>query len=466
VGFFDDDEVRLLLELAADIGFALDHLAKEEKLDYLAYYDALTGLANHTLLHERLAQHVASAAAEQQHIALALFDIERFKRINDSMGRHAGDLLLRQVAARLTTTSGDIQHLARTGADHYAMIMRDVRAETNVARILAERLQHCFGHPFDINGRELRISAKVGVALYPADGADAETLYRNAEAAVCKAKASTERLLFYDARMTEAVAEKLALENRLRRALENDEFVLHYQPKVDLDTRRIVGLEALIRWANPELGLVPPMKFIPLMEETGLILDVGLWALRQAALDRKRWVDQGMAAPRVAVNVSAVQLRKADFVATVEAALRHGADPHGIDLEITESLIMEDIEGTLAKLHALRSLGIDLSIDDFGTGYSSLAYLAKLPAQILKIDRTFVSTMVDDRSSMTVVQTMISLAHSLRLKVVAEGVETQEQAKLLHLLHCDQIQGYLVSKPLPFEQVSTLIASEATRHAS
>jgi EAL domain-containing protein (putative c-di-GMP-specific phosphodiesterase class I) len=346
------------------------------------------------------------------------------------------------------------------------MIMPDVQAETSVARTLTKRLQHCFGRAFDIHGRELRVAAKIGVALYPADGTDAETLYRNAEVAVRKAKASTERLLFYDPRMTEAVAEKLALENKLRRALENDEFVLHYQPKVDLDTRRIVGLEALIRWASPDLGLVPPMKFIPLMEETGLILDVGLWALRQAALDRKRWLDQGVAAPRVAVNVSAVQLRKADFVATVEAALRHGADPHGIDLEITESLIMEDIEGTQQKLRALRELGIDLAIDDFGTGYSSLAYLAKLPAQVLKIDRAFVTTMIDDPSSMTLVSTMISLAHSLRLKVVAEGVETQEQAKVLHLLHCDQIQGYLVSKPLPFEQISTLIEHEAIHRAS
>jgi diguanylate cyclase (GGDEF)-like protein len=466
MGFFDDDEIKLLLELAGDIAFALDHLAKAEKLDYLAYYDALTGLANNTLLHERLARHIASAAAEQQHIALALIDIERFKRINDTLGRHAGDLLLRQVAARLALTPGDVQQLARTGADHYAMILRDVGTETNVARVLTERLQLCFGHPFDIHGRELRVSAKVGVALYPADGADAETLYRNAEVAVRKAKTSTERLLFFDPRMTEAVAEKLALENKLRRALENDEFVLHYQPKVDLDTRRIVGLEALIRWASPELGLVPPMKFIPLMEETGLILDVGLWALRQATLDRKRWVDQGLAAPRVAVNVSAVQLRKADFVATVEATLRDGADPHGIDLEITESLIMEDIEGTLEKLHALRELGIELSIDDFGTGYSSLAYLAKLPAQTLKIDRAFVMTIVEDRSSMTVVSSMISLAHSLRMKVVAEGVETPEQARMLHLLHCDQMQGYLVSKPLPFEQVSVLIETEANDHAS
>jgi len=463
VGVFDDDEVKLLLELAGDISFALDHLAKEEKLDYLAYYDAVTGLANNTLLRERLGQYVAGAGLKQQKLALALIDIERFKRINDTLGWHAGDTLLKQVSGRLAEAVGDGTHLARIGADHFAIVIPDVHAETDIVRTFTEQYQRCFGRPFEIDGNELRISAKVGVALYPTDGADVEALYRNAESAVRKAKSSAERVLFYDPRMTEAVAEKLALENKLRRALENDEFVLHYQPKVDLDTRRIVGLEALIRWMSPELGLVPPAKFIPLMEETGLILDVGWWALRQAALDRKRWVDQGVAAPRVAVNVSAVQLRKPDFVATVASALKHGADPHGIDVEITESLIMEDIHSTVEKLHGLRTLGVDLSIDDFGTGYSSLAYLAKLPAQTLKIDRAFVTTMIDDPSSMTLVSTMVSLAHSLRMKVVAEGVETQEQAKVLHLLRCDQIQGYLISKPLPFELISALLRDEAKR---
>jgi len=464
-GVFDDDEVKLLLELAGDISFALDHLAKEEKIDYLAYYDALTGMANNTLLRERLGQYIAGAAAEQHKLALALVDIERFKRINDTLGWHAGDSLLKQVGARLAGAVGDEKHLARVGADHFAIVIPGVLVEADVVRHFTEQYQRCFGVPFDIEGQELRVSAKAGIALYPTDGADVEALYRNAEAAVRKAKASTERLVFYDPRMTEAVAEKLALENKLRRALENDEFVLHYQPKVDLETRRIVGLEALIRWMSPELGLVPPMKFIPLMEETGLILDVGWWALRQAARDRKRWVDAGTTAPPIAVNVSAVQLRKADFVATVASALAHGADPHGIDIEITESLVMEDVQHTVAKLHGLRALGIQLSIDDFGTGYSSLAYLAKLPAQMLKIDRSFVATMVDDASSMTLVSTMVSLAHSLRMLVVAEGVETPEQARMLQALRCDQMQGYLISKPLPFELVSAFMRDEAGRIA-
>ena len=278
-----------------------------------------------------------------------------------------------------------------------------------------------------------------------------------------KAKASSEGVLFYSPRMTEAVAQKLALENMLRQALDNEEFLLYYQPQVDVDTRRLEGVEALIRWLSPELGLVPPMQFIPLMEETGLILEVGAWALRRAVFDRKSWLEQGLVAPRGAVNVSAVQLRRHDFIATVVDALKQGATPPGIDIEITESLIMEDIEHTIEKLHALRALGVDVSIDDFGTGYSSLAYLAKLPVQVqvLKIDRAFISTMLTSTDNMTLVSMMISLAHALRLKVVAEGVETEEEAKMLKLLRCDQMQGYLVGKPIPFEPMSALIRAAA-----
>jgi len=275
------------------------------------------------------------------------------------------------------------------------------------------------------------------------------------------AKASGEPYLFYMRAMNERVAETMALENKLRRAFENDEFVLHYQPKVDLETRSIVGVEALIRWQSPELGLVPPLKFIPLMEETGMILDVGAWGLKQASLDHRKWVNLGLKAPRVAVNVSAIQLRQRDFVGAVEQAIIEGVAPTGIDLEITESLIMHDIEGNIRKLKEVRALGVSIAIDDFGTGYSSLGYLAKLPVQTLKIDRSFIITMLNDPDTMTLVQTMISLAHSLRLKVVAEGVDEEEQAKMLRLLRCDQIQGYLFSRPVPFDQMTALLAQEA-----
>ena len=255
--------------------------------------------------------------------------------------------------------------------------------------------------------------------------------------------------------MSERVSENLALESKLRRALEQEQFVLHYQPKVNLETREITGAEALIRWQDPESGLVPPLKFIPLLELTGLILPVGSWAIERAASDRRALLARGLKAPRVAVNVSAVQLRNRKFVSLVEQAL--GGPEHGVDLEITESLLMEDIQANIEKLKQVRSLAIELAIDDFGTGYSSLAYLAKLPVQTLKIDRSFIRSMQDDADAMTLVSTMISLAHSMRLKVVAEGVETEDQARILRLLRCDEMQGYLFSKPLPLTDFAALL---------
>jgi len=257
--------------------------------------------------------------------------------------------------------------------------------------------------------------------------------------------------------MSERVAGHLTLESKLLRALDKNEFVLHYQPKVDVQSRRIVGVEALMRWQSPDLGLVPPLKFIPLLEETGMILDVGAWALRQAVADYRRWVEQKLAAPRIAVNVSAIQLRHRDFIDIIRDVVRTTGEVPAIGIEITESVIMDDIDATVAKLRALRDMGLNIAIDDFGTGYSSLAYLAKLPVHSLKIDRTFVTAMADDPDTLTLVSTIISLARSLRLKVVAEGVETEEQAKILRLLRCDQMQGYLISRPVPEGELQALL---------
>jgi diguanylate cyclase (GGDEF)-like protein/PAS domain S-box-containing protein len=461
-GFFDDEEMKLLAELAGDISFALEHIAKAEQLDYLAYYDALTGLANRTLFHERLSHTLSAAGREQHRLALAIFNLERFKTINDAFGRQAGDALLKQVAARLGEVAGGPTHAARLGADHFGLVIPHVESEQQLTQRLEESMRRLDADPYRIEDAEIRISIRAGIALFPADGAEAESLSRHAEAAL-KRSQSGDRYVFYAKEMTERVAEKLALENKLRRALENDEFVLHYQPKVDLETRSIVGVEALIRWQSPELGLVPPLQFIPLMEETGLILPVGAWALRQAALDHRRWVEQGARGLRVAVNVSAIQLRQRDFVEIVEQAIIDGLAPTGIDLEITESVIMEDIQRTVDKLESVRKLGVRIAIDDFGTGYSSLAYLARLPVETLKIDRSFVVKMLNDPNTATLVQTVISLAHALRLKVVAEGVDSEEQANLLRLLRCEQMQGYLISKPLPAEQLAARLGIGGTQ---
>jgi len=456
-GTFDEDEQRLLGELVANLSFALDHIDKANRLDYLAYYDSLTGLANRSLFHERFTQYIRAEDADKGKLALILADMERFKTINDSLGRQAGDAVLKQLAERLSRAA-DPARVARIGGDHFAIVLPGIKGRSEAGRKVEEILQDCFGQPFRVGDTELRLAAKAGISLYPNDGANADTLLGNAEAALKRAKDTGEPYVFHALEMTAKTGEKLTLENSLRQALEKNEFVLHYQPKVDLITRRIVAVEALIRWQSPELGLVPPGHFIPLMEETGMILEVGAWALAKAVGDHARWHAMGVPAPRIAVNVSAIQLRRRDFVASLEKALAGGARPPGIDLEITESLIMEDIEGNIVKLKAARALGMSIAIDDFGTGYSSLAYLAKLPIQTLKIDRSFVITMLANPDTMTLVSTIISLAHSLRLNVVAEGVELEDQAKMLRLLRCDEMQGYLFSKPVAFDAMSALLA--------
>jgi diguanylate cyclase (GGDEF)-like protein/PAS domain S-box-containing protein len=454
--FFDEQEMRLLTELAGDISFALDHLAKAEKLDYLAFYDGLTGLSNRTLFLERLDQYLRAASENHTKLALIVFDLERFRAVNDSLGRQAGDVLLTQFCERLVGSVADKDQLSRLGADHFAVVLPAVKNGVDSARLLGDLAARCLNEPFHIGGAELRVSAKAGLALFPDDGADAEILLRNAGAALNKSKKSGERYLFFEQRMTDQVTANLSLENRLRRALERDEFVLHYQPRVNAQTRRIEGVEALIRWQT-EGRLAPPAQFVPLLEETGLILEVGAWVLRRAVLEHRSWLDQGIVAPRVAVNVSAVQLQQKDFIPMVKRAIQAGAMPPGVDLELTESLIMEDVESNIEKLKAIRDLGIDIAIDDFGTGYSSLAYLAKLPVGSLKIDRSFIITMLNDPNTMNLVSTMISLAHALKLKVVAEGVETEEQANMLRLLRCDEMQGYLFSKPLPPRDLISLL---------
>jgi diguanylate cyclase (GGDEF)-like protein/PAS domain S-box-containing protein len=467
-GFFTEEELRLLQRLAADVAFALDHIAKAEKLNYLAYYDVLTGLANRSLFLERVAQYMRGAVSGGHKLALFLVDLERFKNINDSLGQPAGDALLKQVAEWLTHNVGDANLLARLGADHFAVVLPEMRQEGNVARLLEKSLEAFLEHPFRLNDAVFRIAAKVGVAVYPDDGANADTLLKNAEAALKKAKATGDRYLFYTQKMTETVAAKLTLENQLRRALDNEEFVLHYQPKVNLATGKLTSAEALIRWNDPRTGLVPPGRFIPVLEETGLIHDVGRWALRKAIEDYLRWRAAGLPAVRIAVNVSPLQLRSRGFIAEIKDAI--GIDAHaaaGLELELTESLIMEDVKHSIASLQAIRAMGVSIAIDDFGTGFSSLSYLAKLPVDTLKIDRTFVIDMTASPAGLALVSTIISLAHSLKLKVVAEGVETEEQSRLLRLLNCDEMQGFLFSKPLPGEIFeTTFLAPSNERRAA
>ncbi len=455
--FFDAAEIKLLTELAGDISFALDHIEKEERLNYLAYYDVTTGLPNRALFHDRLNQHLLAASENNSTVALLGVDLDQFRVINDTLGRQVGDALLKQVAERLRGAGLDANDLAHTGAGCFAVVLNNLQKEADVAHILEKRINDSLRRPFVVEGTELRISAKAGIALFPADGADADSLLRNAAAALGKAKLSGDKYLFYTPEINARVAENLSLENKLRQAVEKEQFVLHYQPKIELEKRTIVGVEALIRWQSPELGLVPPLRFIPLLEETGMILEVGTWALRRAVLDHRHWMEMGLAAPRIAVNVSTIQLRQREFIDVLRAAIGEGGSASGIDLEITESLIMDNVQDNITKLQTIREMGVGIAIDDFGTGYSSLAYLAKLPVQTLKIDRAFIITMLKDPNVMTLVSTMISLAHGFGLKVVAEGVDEEEQAKMLRLLKCGEMQGYLFSKPLPREELTKLL---------
>ena len=456
--FFDDEEMKLLTELSGDIGFALEVLEKDEKLNYLAYYDVLTALPNRELFYDRVSRLIGSATESGQGVAVLALNLERFRTINETFGMGAGDAVLRQFAVRLTQAVGKPGTVARIGADGFALALPGIRDAADVAHLLDRRVMAALDEPFTVASQELRVPAKAGVALYPNDGDGAPTLFLNAEAALNKAKQSGERYLFYAPEMNARVAEKLALENRLRIALLERQFVLHYQPKVALQSGRVCGLEALIRWNAPGLGLVPPGQFIPLLEETGMILEAGRWVLVQAMADYRTWHAKGLRPPRVAVNVSALQLRRQDFVATVEQALAGDeALAAGLELEITESLIMQNIEKHISKLQGIRELGVNVAIDDFGTGYSSLSYLAKLPVTTLKIDRGFIIDMPRNRDSLNIVSTIISLAHSLGLRVVAEGVDAMDQLELLRQLGCDEIQGYLFSRSVPAEQVERII---------
>ncbi|MBI4191406.1 MAG: EAL domain-containing protein, partial [Betaproteobacteria bacterium] len=441
---------------------ALGYIEKEETLNYLAYYDVLTGLPNRTLFLERVNQVIRSAQQDNGRLALVLFDLQRFRAINDTLGRQVSDTLLKLVATRMQECLGERGWNARIGGNTFAVALSDIKQETDIAHILEGRILECLRQPFVLDNTELRLAARCGVTLFPGDGTDADSLLKNAEAALKKAKDTAEHYLFYAPEMNARVGEQLNLENRLRVALVERQFVLHYQPIIDSGSGRVVGLEALIRWMSPGLGLVSPAEFVPILEETGMILEAGTWVLRQAASDYRQWRAKGLKPPRIAVNISALQMRQKDFAERVQAAMRgEDGEMAALDLEITESVIMTDIEQSIPKLEAVRALGAGIAIDDFGTGYSSLSYLARLPVTALKIDRMFVENMVVGPDSMAIVSSVISLAHSLNLKVVAEGVETDEQSNLLKLLKCDELQGYVFSYPQPVEAVEAMLSGEA-----
>lgn len=449
--FFHEDEVKLLTDLTGNIAFAMDHIEKQDRLNYLAYYDDLTGLANRSLLLERLSRYIRSAERGGHKLAFGLMDLERFQNINDSLGREAGDQLLRQVAGWLSETMQDPERAARLDADHFAIVLPEVKANGNLSKLCARQIEAFQEHQFTLRNSVFRFGAKMGIAVFPDDAGSADELISNAQAALKIAKSSGNNYMFYRAEMKENTATRLQLENQLRQAISSDEFVLHYQPKLNLASKSVAGAEALIRWQNPRTGLVPPGEFIPVLEETGMIHEVGRWAMRKAIEDILYWRETGMKPLPVAVNVSPLQLSDPGFYDELRHAI--AADPFlasNLEIEITESLVMVDLESSISVLQQIRDLGISVAIDDFGTGFSSLSYLAKLPVNILKVDRSFILEM-GSAEGLELVGTITRVAHALNLKVVAEGVETETQLKQLQVLNCEEVQGFLFSKPLPAE---------------
>ncbi|MFZ0743730.1 MAG: EAL domain-containing protein [Terracidiphilus sp.] len=458
--FFDDTELQLMNEIAGDISFALNHIEKQEQVNILAYYDALTGLPNRALFAERLSERLRLSKHSERKFAVAVLDIERFRYLNGMFSRSFGDALLKQVADLLAEACGEDRTVARIGADIFAFILDQIE-EIDVAQFISQNIVGCFARPFHIDGQDLRISVRLGISVFPRDGISAEALYKNAESAVFRAKEAKEQAVFYSHEMNARAAEAMELETRLRKAIAEEQFVLYYQPVIDSVTGAVAGLEALIRWQDPERGLILPGEFIPILEETGLILQVGDWTIQKALADYQRWRSQGLNPPRIAVNVSAVQLRRKDFVSSLENAIGILASPdHGLNLEITESVIMTNVEENIEKLNAVKKMKIGIAIDDFGTGYSSLQYLARLPVDSLKIDRSFVSRIADFPNDMAIVATIIALAHTLHLDVIGEGIEVEKQADLLRRLNCDMMQGFLFAKPSPPSRIETLLEGQ------
>jgi diguanylate cyclase (GGDEF)-like protein len=421
----------------------------------LAFYDALTGLPNRTLLQDRLTKALAGARRHKHKVALLFLDLDRFKDINDSLGHSVGDLLLQEVAKRLKTWGREQDTVARLSGDEFLITLTHIK-DVHDAAVAAERLMDAMTAGFVVQGHSLNVSCSIGISMFPEHGTDCKTLITNADAAMYGAKDSgRNNFRFFAEDMNAQAVERLALENSLRLALDNEELFLVYQPQLDIVSGRIIGLEALLRWQHPKLGLVPPDRFIRIAENSGLIVPIGEWVLRTACCQARKWQDEGLPAASVAVNVSAVQFRQAGFCEFIRRVLHEaGLAPQYLELELTESLLLANADVTLSVLKELKSMGVTLAIDDFGTGYSSFNYLRQFRVSKLKIDRSFIRDIAVNPDDAAITTAIISMAKSLNLKVIAEGVEDEAQMTFLRAHQCDEIQGYYFSKPLTVDKVA------------
>jgi diguanylate cyclase (GGDEF)-like protein/PAS domain S-box-containing protein len=433
----------------------------QEELAHKANYDSLTSLANRNLFSDRINHAIARSARYRTGVSVCVAGIDKFNVVNDSLGYAAGNELLRAIAARLRSRFRAVDTIARPGGDEFALLLVDQPGEPALATQI-QRLQEVFSQPFPAGDREVHLGAAIGVSVFPQDGDDAATLLKRAEIAMHRAKEhGPNSYRMFTSEMGSRAAERLTLESDLRRALERDEFQLHYQPRIELASGRIAGAEALLRWNHPERGRIPPASFIPLAEETGLIVPIGEWVLREACRQNRAWREAGLPPLTVAVNISAPQFRSAGIDAKVAAALAEaGLDPRGLELELTESLVMHDAEEVIAILRSLKAMGVMLAIDDFGTGYSSLSYLKRFPVDHLKIDQSFVRGIATDSDDAAIASAVISLGKALGLRVVAEGVETEAQRAFLKARGCHEIQGYLVGRPMQAADFAAVLRRE------
>ncbi len=430
----------------------------EETIKHMAYHDSLTDLPNRTLFQDRLTVALAQARRKRRMAAVMFLDLDRFKVVNDTVGHALGDDLLQGVAERLTGLVREGDTVARVGGDEFTLLLAEVERAEDVVEV-AERVLDTLRQPWVLNGHEFRITASIGIAMFPNDGEDADSRLRNADTAMYRAKdQGRDNYELYTPKMNARIAERLALENSLRHGLERGEFLVYYQPQVDIASGRIVGMEALVRWQHPERGLVFPAEFIPMAEETGLIVPLGAWVMRTACAQNKAWQAAGIPPMRVAVNLSARQFQQRNLTEMVDEVLKEtGLEARWLQLEITEGVAMQDVESNIAVLRELRQMGVQIAIDDFGTGHSSLSYLSRLPIDVVKIDQSFIQDLTTDPNGAAIARSIIVMAHNLKLRVIAEGVETEEQLEFLKKRRCDEMQGYLFSKPAPAEAFEEML---------
>jgi diguanylate cyclase (GGDEF)-like protein/PAS domain S-box-containing protein len=456
-------EARLVDVAQRIAGIAIERKQAEERIHFMANHDALTGLPNRTLLRDRLAQAVLHAERYERWVTVAFIDLDNFKLVNDSVGHSVGDGLLKIVSNRMVHSVRATDTVVRLGGDEFVILLVDQPKSEDIISATLQKISAAIAEPILIDGHDFEVTCSIGLANYPKDGVDADALLANADAAMYRAKEiGRDNFQFYTPELNTKVHEKFMLLKELRNAITRSEFTLHYQPQVDLRSGRIFAIEALIRWVHPLLGMIAPLKFIPMAEETGLIVPIGDWVLREACRQNRAWQDAGFAPMTVCVNVSARQFREKNWVSRVANALREsGLEAKYLELELTESLIMQDIEQAVATMREFQILGVQLSIDDFGTGYSSLAALKRFPVARLKIDKSFIDDIPHDENGKAVARAIISLGQNLNLRVTAEGVETEDQVAFLRENNCDEMQGYYFSRPIPVPDIEKLLLAQA-----